>query len=415
MQIVCVMGSYKAMSTKKKQHYVSKGILKHFADTNKKTYEIYMSEKVVSKKEISDTMSQNYVYEHPFLKKNSLENSFSEIEDKVFPILDKLITAIDTDKKNDCQYVLETIKGILPFLLIFYFRSGALLYEYTFSSDTENLKLDRVERMLTNIMDKQYLFGLSKTILNCYDMAVIVDDKKRFVISDQYLSTVALKYKNKFANASNRQIGMKETMLLLPLSAKYYVAFFSGNVPKYIQKNTFNYIDDSSLQEINDVIYQNSYVKCVGISEEEINRLNNKEFSLSSPTKTILKYKDGRIADRITKREVFIYEIDKDLQINSINYMDDYILKIKGKVNRNDKCICGSGRKYKQCCMTKYERVKEIINGTQNPMSVDYSIPNALCAENSVTVFIGKEEDLDNEYDKEVLKKMEEIIREKED
>lgn len=328
------MGSDKAMSTTKNQHYVSEGILKHFTDTNKKTYEIYMPKKIVSKKGISDTMSQNYVYEHPLLKKNSLEKTFAEIEDKVFPILDKLITAIDTNKKNDCQYVLETIKGILPFLLIFYFRSGALLYEYTFNSNSDNLKLDRVERMLTNIIDKQYLFGLSKTILNCYDMAVIVDDKERFVISDQYLSTVALKYKNKFSNASNRQIGMKETMLLLPLSAKYYVSFFSGNVPKYIQKNIFNYIDDSALQEINDVIYQNSYVKCVSKSKEEINRLNNKEFSIFSPSKTILKYEDGNIADRIIKREVFIYDIDKDLEINSINYMNDYITKIKGKINR---------------------------------------------------------------------------------
>ncbi len=402
------------MSEYKNQHYVSEGILKHFADTNKKAYEIYMPKKIVSKKNISDTMSQNYVYEHPLLKKNSLEKSFGAIENKVFPILDKLITAIDSNKKNDCQYVLETIKGILPFLLIFYFRSGALLNEYTFNSDTENLKLDRVERMLTNIIDKQYLFELSKTILNCYDIAVIVDDKKRFVISDQYLSTVALKYKNKFSNASNRQIGMKETMLLLPLSAKYYVVFFSGNVPKYIQKNTFNYIEDSALQEINDVIYQNSYVKCVGISEEEINRLKGKNFSLFSPTKTIMKYEDGTIADRITKREVFIYDIDKDLEINSINYMNEYIVKIKGQVNRNDKCICGSGKKYKHCCMPKYERVKEIMNGIKNPKSVDYSIPNALRLEDSITVFIGNEEDLNNEYDKEVLKKIEEIVRENE-
>ncbi|MDE5545370.1 MAG: SEC-C domain-containing protein, partial [Malacoplasma sp.] len=25
----------------------------------------------------------------------------------------------------------------------------------------------------------------------------------------------------------------------------------------------------------------------------------------------------------------------------------DYILKIKGKIGRNSKCICGSGKKYK--------------------------------------------------------------------
>lgn len=402
------------MDITRKQHYVSKGILKHFAYPNKKTIEIYIPKKVVSKKEISDTMSQNYVYEHPLLKENSLEKSFAAIEDKVFPILDKLIIDIDTNERNNCQYVLETIKDILPFLLIFYFRSGALLYEYTFNSDADNLKPNRVERMLTNIIDNHYLSKLSKTIFDCYDMGIIVDERERFVISDQYLSTVALKYKNRFSNASNRQIGMKETMLLLPLSAKYYIVFFSGNVPKYIQKNTFNYIDDAALQEINDVIYQNSYVKCVGINEEEIDRLNNKEFSLFSPTKTIMKYKDGTIADRITKREVFIYDIDKDLERNSINYMNDYIVKIKGKINRNDKCICESGKKYKHCCMPKYERAKEIMNDTQNPKFVDYTIPNACCSEDSITIFIGNEEDLNNEYDKEILKKMEEIVRENE-
>lgn len=402
------------MSEYKNQHYVSEGILKHFADTNKKAYEIYIPKKLISKKHISNTMSQNYVYEHPLLKKNSIEKSFGAIEDKVFPILDKLIIDIESGRKEDCHYVMETIKGIFPLLLIFYFRSGALLNEYTFNSDTENLKLDRVERMLTNIIDKQYLFKLSKTILICYDMAVIVDDKKRFVISDQYLSTVALKYKNKFSNASNRQIGMKETMLLFPLSAKYYVVFFSGNVPKYIQKNAFNYIDDSALQEINDVIYQNSYIKCVGLNEAEINRLNSKDFSLFSPSKTIIKYDNGHIADRIIKREVFMYDIDRDLEFKANNYISDYMTKIKGKISRNDKCICGSDKKYKYCCMPKYERVKEIMNGIQNPKSVDYSIPNVLCSEDSITVFVGKEEDLNNEYDKEVLKKIEEIVKENE-
>lgn len=402
------------MSAYKNQHYVSEGILKHFADDNKKIYEIYIPKKIVSKKEISEVMSQNCVYEYPLLEKNFLEGSFTAIENKVFPILDELIANINSKKENDCQYVLEKIKNILPFLLIFYFRSGALLYEYTFNSDNESIKLDRVERMLTNIIDKQYLFGLSKTILNCYDVAVIIDDKERFVISDQYLSTVALKYKNKFSNASNRQIGMKETMLLLPLSAKYYVVFFSGNVPRYIEKNTFNYLDDSALQEINDVIYQNSYVKCAGFDETEIIRLSNKDFSLFSPTKTILKYDDGSIADRITKREVFIYDIDKDMDDNSISYSGDYINKIKNKIYSNDKCICGSGKKYKHCCMEKYERVREIMYGVQNPNSVDYTIPNAVLVESSITVFIGKEDDLDNEYDKEVLKKMVEIINEHE-
>lgn len=37
---------------------------------------------------------------------------------------------------------------------------------------------------------------------------------------------MALSYKNKFSNASNRQIGMKDIMVLIPLSAKFYVVFY---------------------------------------------------------------------------------------------------------------------------------------------------------------------------------------------
>ena len=109
-----------------------------------------------------------------------------------------------------------------------------------------------------------------------------------------------------------------------------------------------------------------------------------------------------------------MYDIDRDLEFKANNYISDYMTKIKGKISRNDKCICGSDKKYKYCCMLKYERVKEIMNGIQNPKSVDYSIPNVLCSEDSITVFVGKEEDLNNEYDKEVLKKIEEIVKENE-
>lgn len=40
------------MSVTKNQHYVSQGILKHFSDSNEKTYEIYIGKKIVSKKSI---------------------------------------------------------------------------------------------------------------------------------------------------------------------------------------------------------------------------------------------------------------------------------------------------------------------------------------------------------------------------
>lgn len=45
------------MNVTKNQHYVSQGILKHFADDKKKTYEMYIEKKIISKKSIVSTMS----------------------------------------------------------------------------------------------------------------------------------------------------------------------------------------------------------------------------------------------------------------------------------------------------------------------------------------------------------------------
>ena len=39
------------LSITKKQHYVSQGVLKHFADEQRKTYELFIDKNLVSKKE----------------------------------------------------------------------------------------------------------------------------------------------------------------------------------------------------------------------------------------------------------------------------------------------------------------------------------------------------------------------------
>lgn len=79
----------------KKQHYVSQGILKHFADQQKKIYELFIDKSIVTKKSIVDTMSQNYVYEHSKIEKNSIEDLFAKFESKAFPLIDSLITEIE--------------------------------------------------------------------------------------------------------------------------------------------------------------------------------------------------------------------------------------------------------------------------------------------------------------------------------
>ena len=390
------------------QHYVSRGIQKQFADTKNKVYELFIEKDNLSKKNYNKTMAQNFVYEHPKLSTNYLEKLFSDIEDVYIPKIDSCIAKIEKENLsgiNYSQFILR-VKEMLPIFMIFYFRSGALLYEYSFSS--ENPKLDRVERMILNIFNGRYLWGLCETISKFYESAVIVDEKERFLLSDQYISTVALSYKNKFSNASNRQIGMKDTMILLPLSAKYYVVFYHGKKPNYISKEKFCVLDDIDVAEINNVIYQNSYVKCIAKKQEAFDMLE--KITLYSPTKTMMLYNDGTVKDYVSKREVFLYKNDRDMNENSIHYIDDYILKIKGKVGRNSKCICGSGKKYKQCCMGKYEEVKKIIYGVENQDRDLYTIPNVRMAEDAIEIFIGKEEGL-NESDKLILDRVRGIIQ----
>ena len=105
----------------KKQHYVSQGILKHFADEQKKTYELFIEKNLVSKKSIEDTMSQNYVYEHPKIETNTIEDIFASFESKAFPVIDLLITEIDEDYKTEksIKKYEEKIKSIIPFVLLF--------------------------------------------------------------------------------------------------------------------------------------------------------------------------------------------------------------------------------------------------------------------------------------------------------
>lgn len=400
------------MGITKSQHYVSKGVLKHFADEHKKIFELYIDKGIISKKAIDGVMTQNYAYEHPTLETNSLENFFAQIESRLISWLDKVLDVLESQCKEgaDCNKYINDLKRVMPLFLMFYFRSGALLYEYSFSS--ENPKLERVERLIFNIFDDKYIRGLCKTVNECYETAILVDEQERFLISDQYLSTVALKYKNKFSNASNRQIGMKDTMILLPLSAKFYVAFFQGRQPEFIVKDKFNFIDDSAVYKINSIIFQNSYVKCAGKEQQLLENVRDEVLTTYSPTKCIMQYKDGTIKDFITKKEVFWYDEDRDLNDNSIQYMGDYLQKIKGKIGRNDLCICGSGKKYKYCCQRKYELSNAIYLNLINKEGANYNIPGCTMHEEGIQVYAGKIENFKNKEDKDILERMQKITQE---
>ena len=69
-------------------------------------------------------------------------------------------------------------------------------------------------------------------------------------------------------------------------------------------------------------------------------------------------------ADIEEKNEAMQAAIDNDqmkkLQILAQRYRDAHVQKVREykKIGRNDKCPCGSGKKYKNCCLEsgKYEK-----------------------------------------------------------
>ena len=91
----------------------------------------------------------------------------------------------------------------------------------------------------------------------------------------------------------------------------------------------------------------------------------------------------------------------------------DYENKIKGKIERNDLCICNSGKKYKRCCMKKYETAQRIMQDIKNPKVVNYSIPGVIVSEMAIEVFSGREKDMKNSKNKDLIKQMEETIQQR--
>lgn len=153
-------------------------------------------------------------------------------------------------------------------------------------------------------------------------------------------------------------------------------------------------------------------MKCVGKYEDELHRVKDISVESTDPTKCIMQYSDGTIQDRILKREVFMYDADKDMNQHYVEYMVTYTQKIRGKVGRNDKCICGSGKKYKKCCMAKYEAAAHVMQGIENPKSVDYTLKGAVFTEESVLEYKGPEGEITNEKDKSILNEIKKIMNE---
>lgn len=387
------------MQVTKKQHYIPQGLIKHFAYRDKIIFELYKN-RIVSKKPIKDTMCQNLVYEHDKLPINTMEHFFSKTESYFIPQHDELVMKVGKSYLNKKEIPQIEINKLLLFYVFLYLRSGALLEEY--SAYNDDPKNQRVEEMLKNLFSLNYPNHLANTILQGYQISIIVNEEENFLMSDQFISTASLKFKNKFSNASNRQIGFKNSIIFIPLSSKFYIVFYHGNKPGYIVPGKYSVLDTSQIREVNSIIAENSYNKTISSKSESLEKIKLEERTTQSPTRTMLFYKNDYVSISTVKKEIEFYDSERLFSQNYLSLFGEYKDDYTGKVGRNDICLCGSQKKYKKCCLLIHERCLDIVRKIKNQEWDWYSIDSNLQVEKGIEIYKGLKKDIPDSMDKNV-------------
>lgn len=371
----------KKQQVTKKQHYISQGLLRLFSNDSKHIFECMVPQHKVYRARISDAMEESYTYEHPLLEENALEDTFAAIESTFIPQISAIVNDVLVSKKS-ADDVYKQVSPLLEIFLLFYYRSGAVLSEFCYGvSDSAVRKQLRVSRLIEVITTRSYLKELANSIRNGYAFSLLISDSGQFVISDQYIATVALAYKNQFVNTSNRAIGIKETMILLPLSKSLYIAFFNGNAPGYIKRNQICHLTEVEVFQINKVIFHNSFKKCAGSSLVMLDSLQNEKYSSYAVNQVFFGKNSGGVGGYTNKKEIFLYSTDEEICTHYFEYAMKYreLKDCHGKAHlRNIKCPCRSGKKFKICCLSKYQRAFQAFEETQTPELQDYHIAGCI-------------------------------------
>ena len=364
------------MGQTKKQHYIPQSLLKLFVSGNQ-IYEYRISAKKSYLTNISNAMCERNIYEHIELNTNTVENVLANTSDSRLPgaIKEVLINL----ENNNVIGAKETIYKNLPDFVICYFRSGAVLTELR-TSLKKNIEDKKIEKFLSIVGDRKYILSLSLTIMLGYKFTIIESSNNNFILSDQYISTCSLKPKSRFTNVSNRNIGLKDTVILIPITTKYYIFLYNGSNDLNLKDNMINKLSEEETNIINTAIYNNSYYKVAFKNENDIENIDKNIDSIISPTTCITMFKNNKSIATVTKKEVFLLQKYKDAYklFESCQFIDGL------KTKRNDLCPCGSGKKFKHCCIEKYSIVKDMYNNIKLDNHNNYNISNILTVERGI-------------------------------
>lgn len=338
----------------KNQHYIPQSLLRHFADPKEKLFEAFLMQKKIFPTTVANTMSETYTYEYDKLPVNTIENFFSRIEGEVATGVTQIINTIEEVKGGtvEIEKVKNLVEQFLGRFLVFYYRSGALLTEFSFGNKDFKIPL-----LSEKILNQEYINALSDSIIKHYDFAII-ESSDDFLLSDQFVSTAAIKIKTQFFDISNRHIGLRDTIIFIPISASYYVVFWNTPNSFFLKKDSLIKLESAELNLINRTIINNSYIKVVCKKKERLEEILD-SFEHRSPTQIFAGGNpDGFSMGSIKKKEVFLFEEEKKVyELLEHPFFTQY-----KNLGRNDTCTCGSGKKFKKCHLTAYQRIQSIMN-----------------------------------------------------
>ncbi len=337
----------------KNQHYISRALIELFIDGENLFETLVENEKIYTTTP-EKAMSENYIYEDKNLETNVIENSFSKLEsqavDKIREILRKL-----KSNDTDIDSLKRDIEKVMHFFLIFYYRSNALLTEFAFGKKEHKIPL-----MLNKIFNYPYIKILSQKIFDNYTFAILKSNKK-FLLSDQYISTASLNVKGRLIDLSNRHMMLKETLILIPLSSEYYIIFWHTEKKFFVKENQRNILSNQQVEKINKVIINNSYKKALGTDRESIVKAK-KVFKHKSPTQIFIGHNDNTSSGYIHKKEVFFFDQDEEIyEMLNFDFRYNEFNNCKG----SQKCPCGSGKSFKKCHQKIFKPAKKIFNNIE--------------------------------------------------
>jgi hypothetical protein len=105
--------------------------------------------------------------------------------------------------------------------------------------------------------------------------------------------------------------------------------------------------------------------------------LSQQKYSSFGATRVFFGNNAGSCGGYTNKKEIFMYNDDQEISTYRLEYARKYrelkALYGKGYV-RNILCPCHSGKKFKNCCLQKYNKAYKAVEETQQTIQPDYRI-----------------------------------------